>query len=308
MEEGQLQRSVFGKSDGVEVEQVDSTVKESAPKVGRLPTLVTASKHSPPGSGTDREGGDVDTVRGQELGIGSKVDRGDGVAGSVAAARGGRAADGEGPAEQDAGARDVAGRNEGSDAARGDGLAAQDLRGVGVDAEIEIPAEGFERVHVRRGVATEAEGFAFVDLAHVDASRRMVRAKSSAESCESCSVKGTTRVASMPVLARRASFCASGVMREWGSSGRRTRTGWGSKVMTRECRLRVRARALIWSMTQPWPRCTPSKLPMVATTGPKSGGECVEGGEDFHRDEAGSGGRSNESSRFASPQRRPLAE
>ena len=59
-------------------------MKESAPKVGRLPTLVTASKVSA-WAGSDGEGGDVDAVGGEEFGVGGEVDGGDGVAGAVAA-------------------------------------------------------------------------------------------------------------------------------------------------------------------------------------------------------------------------------
>ena len=46
-QEGEAERGVFGKVDrGWKLSRWDSTAKESAPKVGRLPTLVTASKIS----------------------------------------------------------------------------------------------------------------------------------------------------------------------------------------------------------------------------------------------------------------------
>ena len=97
---------------GWKLSRWDSTAKESAPKVGRLPTLVTASKVSACWAGADRERGDVDAVGGEELGVGGEVDGGDGVAGAVAAAGGGCAVDGEGAAEEGAGVADVAGGDE----------------------------------------------------------------------------------------------------------------------------------------------------------------------------------------------------
>ena len=51
------------RSMGWKLSRWDSTVKESAPKVGRLPTLVTALKVSAL-AGADGEGGDVDAVGG----------------------------------------------------------------------------------------------------------------------------------------------------------------------------------------------------------------------------------------------------
>ena len=87
VEEGQSSSGVFSvRSMGWKLSRWDSTVKESAPKVGRLPTLVTASKVSACAPVPMRERGDVDAVGGEELGIGREVDGGDGVAGAVAAA------------------------------------------------------------------------------------------------------------------------------------------------------------------------------------------------------------------------------
>ena len=44
VEEGEFERRVFGEGEGSKSSRWDSTAKESAPKVGRLPTLVTPSK------------------------------------------------------------------------------------------------------------------------------------------------------------------------------------------------------------------------------------------------------------------------
>ncbi len=51
----------------------------------------------------DSEGGNVDAVGGEELWVWGEVDRGDGVAGAVAASRGRGGDDGEGAAEEGAG-------------------------------------------------------------------------------------------------------------------------------------------------------------------------------------------------------------
>jgi len=203
----------------------------------------------------DRERSDVDAVGGQEFGVRREVDGGDGVASTVAAAGRGGAIDGEGAAEQRAGGTDVAGGDELADAAGRDRRPAYDAGSVDGDAEAECAAEGFETADACFGVVAEAEVFTFVDLGDVEFVD------------QDASVKGRTRVASIPVAARSSSLRGSGVMSGCGCSGRNTRAGWGSKVMARDWPPRKRARAMTSAMTDWWPRCTPSKLPMVATTG-----------------------------------------
>ncbi len=150
---------------GWKLSRWDSTVKESAPKVGRLPTLVTALKVSVPNG----EGGDVDAMGGEELGVGGLVDGGDGVAGAVAASGGGCTFNGEGAAEQGTGLADLSGGDEVADAAGGDRMAAQDARRVDADGEAEFAAEGFEVVDAGLGLVAEAEVLAFVELVDADA-------------------------------------------------------------------------------------------------------------------------------------------
>src|ERR1039458_8419577 len=117
----------------------------------------------------DGESGDVDAVGGKELGIGREVDGGYGVGFAEAAAGGGGAFDGEGPAEEGAGVAQVArGGDELADAAGGDRGAAEGAWGVDGDAEAEFLAEGFEAADAGLGVVAEAEVFAFVDLGGVE--------------------------------------------------------------------------------------------------------------------------------------------
>ncbi len=154
---------------GWKLSRWDSTVKESAPKVGRLPTLVTAWKRLGLLARADGEGGDVDAVGGQQLGVGREVDGGDGVARAVAAARGGGA-------EQTAKGRPSSARAWLTSPAamsvrmrlEETGAAAQEVRGVAADGEAEVAAEGCEAVHVGCGLVAEAEVFALVDLADVE--------------------------------------------------------------------------------------------------------------------------------------------
>ena len=54
------------------------------------------------------------------------------------------------------------------DAAGGDGLSADDARGVDADGEAEFAAERFEAVDAGLGLIAEAEVFAFVQLGDVE--------------------------------------------------------------------------------------------------------------------------------------------
>ena len=107
-----------------------------------------------------------------------------------------------------------------------------DAGGVAADAEAEFVAESFEGVDAGLGAVAEAEVFAFVELDDVEFAAGYLR-EVRADIVASSSVKGRTRMASMPVAARSSSFCAQrGDERR--AVGRRTRAGWGSKVMARE--------------------------------------------------------------------------
>ena len=117
---------------------------------------------------------------GEEFGVGGEVDGGDGVLGAVAASGGGGAVDGEGAAEQSTGVADVSSGDEMADAAGGDGVAAEDARGVDGDGEAEFAAEGFEAVDAGLGLVAEAEVLAFVDLVDVEQLQRRSVAKSRA--------------------------------------------------------------------------------------------------------------------------------
>ncbi len=106
------------------------------------------------------------------------------------------------------------------------------------------------------------------------ASRRISRANCSAVRRERASVKGRTRVAStagageeLELAGERGDERVRGVGAE-DADGVRIE-GDGERFAASPEEDRARARALTWSMTQRWPRCTPSKLPMVATVGPK---------------------------------------
>ena len=99
----------------------DSTAKECGAEGGADADVGDGVEGLGGGAVADGERGDVDAVGGEELGVGREVDGGNGVAGAEAAAGGGRAVDGEGAAEQGARLADVAGGDEGADAAGGDG-------------------------------------------------------------------------------------------------------------------------------------------------------------------------------------------
>ena len=148
----------------------DSTAKEAAPKVGRMPTLVTAERF-PRAAGADGQRGDVDAVGGEKLAVGREVDGGDGEAGAEAAAGGGGAVDGEGAAEQSARLADVARGDEGANAAGGDGTAAQAERGVDDDGEAEFAAQGLQAGRAGDaglGLAAKTEVGALVHLGDVE--------------------------------------------------------------------------------------------------------------------------------------------
>ena len=70
--------------------------KESAPKVGRLPTLVTESKSF----FADTRAGNVDAILGNEFFVARQVDGGDGVFCAITASAAGGGKNAEGAAEQ----------------------------------------------------------------------------------------------------------------------------------------------------------------------------------------------------------------
>jgi len=159
---------------------------------------------------SDGERGDVDAVGGKKLRVGREVDGGNGVASAEAATGGGGAVDGEGAAEQGARLADVARGDEGANAAGGDRAAAQAERVVDGDGEAEFAAQGLQAGwagDAGLGLAAKRK-FAPSWISVTWRARARTRvAKSQAELRRSSSVKGRTRVASIPVSAS-SSACA----------------------------------------------------------------------------------------------------
>ena len=159
---------MLGEFDWVEVEQMGFDGEGVGAKGGAVADVSNGLEEFGVQAATNGQGSDVDAIGGQEFGVGREVDGGDGVAGTVSAAGGGRAVDGEGAAEERTGVADVAPGEQLADAAGGDGEAANAARGVDGDGEAEFAAEGFEAVDACLGVVAEAEVFALVDLGGVD--------------------------------------------------------------------------------------------------------------------------------------------
>ena len=172
-EKGQFQGGLVGEGliafEGMEVEQVGFYGERDAAwdvaEGGAIPDVGDGFEALGGGAASYKEGRDVDTVCGEELRVGGQVDRRNGVAGAVAATRGGGASDGEGTAEEGACMSYVTSSDEAANAGGGDGAAAEQMRGVAVDAEAEFTSQGLEALHVCRGFVAEAEVFTFVDLA-----------------------------------------------------------------------------------------------------------------------------------------------
>src|SRR5687767_6122033 len=59
-------------------------------------------------------------------------------------------------------------------------------------------------------------------------------------------------------------------MRAGAASPAKNSRGWGSKMRTHEVRFASRALAVTRSMSARWPRCTPSKLPIVSAHRPRA--------------------------------------
>ncbi len=78
-------------------------------------------------------------------------------------------------------------------------------------------------------------------------------------------LNSSNMVCSMPQSARAASFSRNRVRRAGAASGARYSMAWGSKVITVAGRRSACPFATRRPNTALWPRCTPSKLPMVAT-------------------------------------------
>lgn len=183
VEEAEVEGGGFGEVDGVEVEQVGLDGEGVCAEGGAVADVGDgveglggdvgcgfrrgAARRGWRG-GADLEAGDVDAVRGDELGVGGEVDGGYGVAGAVAAAGSRCAADAEGAMEEAVRGGDVTGGDEGADAAGGDGGSVEALRGVAGDGAAEVGAEGLEGVDAGLGAVAEAEVFALVKFDDVE--------------------------------------------------------------------------------------------------------------------------------------------
>src|SRR5207302_977588 len=73
----------------------------------------------------------------------------------------------------------------------------------------------------------------------------------------------------MPVVASSSSLSRRRVRRAGAASREKNSRGCGSKVRTQEASFNSRAFAATRSMSARWPRCTPSKLPMVSAHRPR---------------------------------------
>src|SRR5467141_1814738 len=73
----------------------------------------------------------------------------------------------------------------------------------------------------------------------------------------------------MPVVAKSSSLSRRRVRRAGAASREKNSRGCGSKVRTQEASFNSRAFAATRSMSARWPRCTPSKLPMVSAHRPR---------------------------------------
>src|SRR5690606_22675616 len=103
-------------------------------------------------------------------------------------------------------------------------------------------------------------------------STNTLRTNSSGVCSANSRVNSMTSTASRPVPSSSSSRCSRPVSRAGARSGCSTATGWGSKVTATEASPSSRARETTVPSTARWPRWTPSKLPRVATLGPKPAG------------------------------------
>src|ERR1035438_8204672 len=102
------------------------------------------------------------------------------------------------------------------------------------------------------------------------------RTNSSGLSLENSRLNGSTKTASAPRPAS-SSACRREVVRSGGCEpGRTTSSGCGSKVITTTGRFPARAICTARPTMRWWPRCTPSKTPIVATHLPQSEGTSAE--------------------------------
>ena len=183
VEEAEVEGGGFGEVDGMEVEQVGLDGEGVCAEGGAVTDVgdgveglggdvCCRFRRGAAGrgwhGGADVEAGDVDAVRGDELGVGGEVDGGYGVAGAVAAAGSGCAADAEGAVEEAVRGGDVTGGEEGADAAGGDGGSVKALRGVAGNGAAEVGAEGLEGVDAGLGAVAEAEVFTLVEFDDVE--------------------------------------------------------------------------------------------------------------------------------------------
>src|SRR5258708_33297980 len=94
---------------------------------------------------------------------------------------------------------------------------------------------------------------------------RVRETNSSAVCAANAALNVSTSAPLSPVAASSRSFSDSPVSRKTGSAGRSAVRGWGSNVAAMAGAPIWTARDSAASMTAPWPRCTPSKLPIAAT-------------------------------------------
>src|SRR4051812_21298644 len=92
----------------------------------------------------------------------------------------------------------------------------------------------------------------------------------SADCAANAASKRATCTCATPALASSSSLSRRRVMRAGAAAGLKYSRGCGSKVRTHAVRLDWRALAITRSTSARWPRCTPSKLPIVSAHRPRA--------------------------------------